>query len=899
MSLINKVVNTWRTLFGKARLERELDEELRGAAAALEDRYRARGMADDEARRAARLALGGVEPVKDAVRDVRAGVRLETFFSDVRYAARTLRKSPAFTAAAILSLALGIGANTAIFTCINAIVLRPLPVDRPDALVDISVRRKGERAGYISFPMYRDIAERQQVMTGIVATAGETPYRVTIPSPPDRATEVDNVRVSFVSGNYFSVLGVTPAIGRVFTPDDDRDPDSAATAGSVVVLSDGFWDRQFGRDPAVIGRTILIGRTRATVVGVTPRGFVGEIIGNAADGWVPLTAWSSRDDLDNRRGTFTAFFGRLKPGVTDAAAQAGLTVLFQQLLKAEALQQAPEDHAIALESAASGLDFSLRRTYLTPLFIVMGMVALVLLIACANIANLALARASARTGEISVRLALGCSRARLVRQLLTESLLLSIAGAAAGLLVSRWAVQSLARMVFRGPVALRLHLDPDARVFAFLAFLAVATAVIFGLVPALRSTRVDLAPALKGLRRGSGGAPRQRAGRLLVVGQVAMSLLLLVGAGLLVRSFQKLHAQDYGFVPEHVLVFDLAHNAADRTPPAMSAVEKGARERVLAIPGVQSASFSGILIFSPSDIGAPFSIPGQPAPPGGAPRTARYNSVSPGYFETVGMRVMEGRAFEDRDNAVDAPGVTVVNQSFARQFFPQGAVGRTILFGNGPSAKPLEIVGVVADAKYNDLRAAAKPLYFLPYAKMTRSLRSLEVRTEQPAAAVAGPVREALLAVTKDIMIRRVIPLTEQVDQSLAAERLLLRLCLVFGALALLLACVGLYGVIAYSVAGRTTEIGVRVALGATPFGIMRGVLRETLLLVVAGIVIGIPASLATGQMLVAFLYGLTPRDPGTVAMATAILLGAATLAAVLPALRASRVDPNVALRYE
>jgi predicted permease len=898
MSLINRIVNTWRTLFGKARLERELDEELRSAAAALEDRYRARGMGADEARRAARLALGGVEPVKDAVRDVRAGVRVETFLADVRYAARTLRKSPAFTAAAVLSLALGIGANTAIFTCLNAIVLRPLPVDQPDALVDISVRRRGERAGYLSFPMYRDIAARQQVLTGIVATAGETPYRVTIPAPPDGATEVDNVRVSFVSGNYFSVLGVAPAIGRVFTPDDDRDPDSAATAGSVVVLSDGFWDRQFGRDPAVLGRTILIGRTRATVIGVTPRGFVGEIIGNAADGWVPLTAWSSRDDLDNRRGTFTAFFGRLEPGVTEAEAQAGLTVLFQQLLKAEALQPAPEDHAIALQSAASGLDFSLRRTYLTPLIIVMGMVALVLLIACANIANLALARASARTGEISVRLALGCSRARLVGQLLTESLLLSIAGAAAGLLVSRWAVQSLARMVFRGPVALRLHLDPDARVFAFLAFLAVATAVIFGLVPALRSTRVDLAPALKGLRRGSGGAPRQRAGRLLVVGQVAMSLLLLVGAGLLVRSFQKLHAQDYGFVPEHVLVFDLAHNAADRTPAAMSAVETAARERVRAIPGVQSASFSGILIFSPSDIGAPFSIPGAPAP-GGAPRTARYNSVSPGYFETVGMRVMEGRAFEDRDNAVDAPGVTVVNQSFARQFFPQGAVGRTILFGNGPSAKPLEIVGVVADAKYNDLRADAKPLYFLPYAKMTRSLRSLEVRTQQPAAAVAGPVREALLGVTKDIMIRRVIPLSDQVDQSLAAERLLLRLCVVFGALALLLACVGLYGVIAYSVAGRTTEIGVRVALGATPFGIMRGVLRETLLLVVAGVVIGIPASLAAGQLLVAFLYGLTPRDPGTVAIATAILLGAATLAAVLPALRAARVDPNVALRYE
>jgi macrolide transport system ATP-binding/permease protein len=380
---------------------------------------------------------------------------------------------------------------------------------------------------------------------------------------------------------------------------------------------------------------------------------------------------------------------------------------------------------------------------------------------------------------------------------------------------------------------------------------------------------------------------------------VAMSLLLLVGAGLLVRSFQKLHAQDYGFNPEGVTIFSLGHNAEDRTPPAMLAVEKAARERVLAIPGVQSASFSGIMIFSPSDIGSGFSIPGRPVPAGAPSPVARYNSVSPGYFETLGMRLLSGRLLEERDNGVEAAGATVVNQSFARQFFPDGAPGNTILFGRGPSAKPLEIVGVVADAKYNNLRKDAEPLLFVPYAKMTRSLRSLEVRTQQPPAAIAGPVREALSSVTKDIMIRQVIPLSDQVDQSLAAEQMLLRLCLLFGALALLLACVGLYGVIAYSVAQRTNEIGLRVALGATPLGIMRGVLRDTLLLVVLGIAIGIPAALAAGPLLVSFLYGLTPRDPATLALATGILLAAATLAAALPALRAARVDPNVALRHE
>ncbi len=914
MSLFSRLSSTWRTLFRKSSLERDLDDELRAALDTLVDRYVAEGMSEEAARRAARLLLGGVEPIKDAVRDERAGVQIESMVSDIRYAVRTLRKSPAFTAAAIVSLAFGIGANTAIFTFINALLFRPLPVRDPSSLVEMSATRKGGDA-YVSFPMYRDIAERQHVLTAIVATAGETSTRVTVPVGAGSSSEVDNVRISFVSGNYFSVLGLDPAAGRLFSPDDDRNPDSAATAGSVVVLSDAFWERQFGRDPTVIGRTILIGRVRCEVIGVTPRGFVGEVIGNAADGWVPLTTFSPREDLDNRRGVFTAYFGRLKPGVGLREAQASLTVLFQQLLAAEGLTKAPpEQSSIVLQSAAAGLDFSMRRTYLKPLFIVMGMVAAVLLIACANIANLLLVRASTRAGEISVRLALGCSRPRLVRQLLTESVLLSLMGAAAGLLVSRSAVQSLGEMALRGPVGLRLNLSPDVRVFAFLAVLSVATAIAFGLAPALRSTRVDLAPALKGLRRGGGAIGRQRASRLLVVGQVALSLILLIGAGLLVRSFQKLHQQDLGFTTENVLIFSLGHGPADRTPAAMAVVEKTARERVTAIPGVQSASVSGMLIFSPSDIGAPFTIPGHESP-SGEPLIARYSSVSPGYFETIGMTMIAGRSFEERDDEVDARGVTVVNESFARRFLsgrPADAIGRTIALaadpgrgklsplGAGPArSKLFDVIGVVHDAKYNNLREPAKPLFFLPYAQLTRSLRSLQVRTTQPLAAIASPVREALSGVTKDIMVRGVVPLSEQVDQSLAAEQLLLRLFVLFGGLALVLACVGLYGVIAYSVAQRTTEIGVRVALGATPASIMQGVLRDTLVLVVIGIAIGIPATLMSGRLLVTFLYGLTPRDPFTLGVATFTLLACAAVAAALPALRAARIDPIVALRYQ
>ena len=893
MPLPARLSHLWRNLFRKTAVERDMDDELRAAEETLRDRYASQGMGEAEARRAARLAVGG-EPVQDAIRDVRIGVRLETLLGDVRYALRALRKAPAFTLAAVLSLALGIGANTAIFTFINALALSPLPVTDPSALVEIAPR--GSDATIISFPMHRDLAARQQVLTGIVATAGETPVRVTVPSASGgAATEIDNVRISFVSGNYFSLLGVAPAAGRLFLPDDDRDPSSEDGGGSIVVLSDAFWARQFGRDPGIVGRTIAIGRTAARVAGVTPPGFAGEVIGNAADGWVPLTAWSSREDLDNRRGTFTAFFGRLKPGVARREAETQLTALFRQLRAEEGIQKAPEQASIELVPAQAGLDFSLRRTYLRPLFIVMGMVALVLLIACANIANLLLARGAARAGEIGVRLALGCSRPRLVMQLLVESALLSAAGAVAGLFISTVATDSLARMILRGPVGLRLRLEPDARVFAFLAVLAVATTVIFGLAPALRATRLDLAPALKGLRRGSGQATRQRAGRTLVVGQVALSLLLLVGAGLLVRSVQKLYAQDLGFRPDGVLIFSLAGGPADRTPAVMAATERAALERVRAVPGVQNASFSGMLMFSPSDIGARFTIPGAES---AEPLTARYSSVSPSYFATVGMTIVQGRPLEDRDNHVSAAGATVVNESFARRFFPAGAVGRSILFG-GRDGQRLEIVGVVRDAKYNSLRTAAKPLFYLPYAKMTRTLRSLEVRTAQPISRMAGPVREALSSATKDLMIRQVLPLSDQVDQSLAAERLLLRLCAVFAVLALLLACVGLYGVIAYSVAQRTAEIGVRVALGATPSSIMRGIMRETLVLTAAGIAIGIPAALASGTLLISFLYGMTPGDPVTFALAAATLLSAATIAAALPARRAARVDPALALRAD
>ncbi len=888
-------------LFKTRRRDAELNDEIEMHLDLLADEYVRRGLSRADARAAARREFGGVEPMKEIYRDQRGLPIVDALVKDLRYGARMLRKSPGFTSVAVLSLALGIGANTAVFTFVDAILLRALPVPHPRELVQIRAQRRGD-FGLLSFPMYRDLRDRQQVFADIAAGAGEMAFRLTMPDRDGSSSsaELDNMRVSLVSGNYFAVLGVRPSAGRLITPDDDRNPDSSAS-GSVVVLSDLLWDRQFGRDPAVLGRTILIGRSACKVIGVAPRGFFGEVVGASPAAWVPLVPFSSPDDLDNRTGTFTSYVARLKPGVTRDRAKAAMTVLFRQLLKAEGrVRDHIEDHTIALDEAAAGIETPLRRTYATPLRLVMAIVALVLLIACANVANLLLARAAARRGEIGVRLAIGCSRARLVGQLLTESVMLSALGALAGVGVAYWGTLALRRMVSVGPAPIQLDLTPDARVLVFLAAAGVITGIGFGLVPALRATRVNLAPALQGARRGDADTPsKQRLSRALVTAQVAIALLLLVGAGLLIRSLHNIHNVDWGFRPERVVVFDLAHNPQNRAPAALADVAWRVYERIKQVPGVESASVSGIMLFSPSDIGAGLTIRGY-TPAAGERVAPRYNSVSPGYFETVGMRLLDGRGIEDRDVRTGTA-VAVINESMARRYFAGArAVGHLFQIGRGANAgTPVEIVGVVRDSKYNDLRKDAEPMFYVPFGQIPRTVRSVEVRTAEPIAVITPAVRQALADVSKDLMLRRVLSLSDQVDQSLAAEWLIMRLCSFFSVLALLLACVGLYGVMAYSVTQRTGEIGIRMALGATGPSILWLVLRETTRVVVAGVAIGVPLALASTRLVSAFLFGLTATDPGTIALATALLLAAAALAAYLPARRAAAVDPIVALRYE
>jgi predicted permease len=905
------------SLTGRRR-DAELTDEIQAHLELLAEEHRRRGMSAAAARAAARRDFGGVAQIEETYRDQRGLPVVETVLQDLRYGIRMLRKAPGFTSVAVLSLALGIGANTAVFTFIDALLLRSLPVPNAQELVEVTAQRRGAFAA-LSFPMYRDLRERQDVFTGMFATNGETPTRLTIPAATGGASaQLDNMRVAFVSGTYFAVLGVRPVLGRLLTEDDDRQPEISETVGSVIVISENFWRQQFGRDPGVLGRAVVVGRSRCTIVGVVSAPFVGESVGAAAMGWVPLVPFSDRSELDNRRGAFASYVARLRPGVSRDGAQAAMTRLFQQLRTADDGVRGPNgvdttasaDYTIVLSPAATGIDLGLRRQFGKPLRIVMIIVALVLMIACANVASLLLERATSRRGEIGVRLAIGCSRGRLLRQLMTEAVLLSALGALAGAAVAYAGTQGLLRLVDSGAVPLGLDVMPNRSVLAFLIVTSLLCSIGFGLVPALRAIRVDVAPALQGARRGSGGRARGRVGRALVIAQIAASLVLVVTAGLLIRSLANLHGVDYGFVPDKAVIFDLAGGDASLEPAMMAAQARRVYQAVGQVPGVRSASVSSALIFSRGDATVPLTIRGYTPSPDERP-AARFNLVSAAYLETIGMTLTSGRSLSDEDR-LGRPLVAVVNEAMARRYFPAGgAVGgvveidarraatRTPGSTTGAFGQPIHIVGIVRDAKYNNLREAAKPLIYLSIEQFPRNLRSLEVRTDAPLSAVVGPVRRALSQGSPEHMVRRVVSLSDQVDQTIAAEILVMRLCSLFGGLALLLASVGLYGVLAYAVAQRTSEIGIRMALGATARSVRWLIVRETWRTVAIGVAVGLAASLMSTRLVASLLFGLTATNPGSIVSAVIVLAVAAALAATVPVRRAVRVDPMVALRHE
>ena len=841
---------------------------------------------------------------------------MSNVFGDLRYALRIFRNSPGFTAVAVLSLALGIGANTAIFTLLDAVVLKMLPVKDPQELVvfgqgmgrgingeDDPVSRSNV---LYSYPLYKDLRDGNAIFQDLAAidSMDHTVYMRDSTAQPDAQPEAANARV--VSGNYFEVLGIQPLLGRLIQPSDD------VTAGAhpVVVLTHGYWQRRFASDPSIVGRSLLLNGQAYSVIGVAPKGFRGETVGRDADIFAPLAMQQEisrfQPMLDNREMSFLLLLGRLKPGVTVEQASAATTLEFQQALRAEAGGELSPDRErrlaqrrVEIVPAQQALS-SLRRDYEQPLFLLMGVVGLVLLIACANVANLLLARAAGRRKEVGVRLALGASRGRLVRQLLTESLLLAGAGGLAGLLIAPWATQLLVRMVYASAEAIPLNLDPDARVLGFTLAVSMLTGLLFGLAPALRATRLDLAPTLKVQSRGTvGETSRFTLSKGLVVTQVALSLLLLVGAGLFVGSLRNLRSLNLGFRPEKLLLVAIDPRGAgysEEKPERLTELYRKIRERMQAIPGVESASVSFMPLLSGARRSSSAQVEGY-TPGKDEPNNVRQMHVTPGYFETVGMTLAEGRVFDERDRTGGAP-VAIVNQKFAQRYFAgRSALGGHIGF-DGKTTK-IEIVGVARDAKYNEMREEEPEMVFMPVYQEPQMLQSVEVRTRGDTAALSGEVKQALAEVDRNLPVRSVITMDVQVDRALQQERLMTNLTTFFGLLALLLASIGLFGVMSYAVSRRTSEIGIRMALGAEQRSVLWMVLRESLLLVVIGAAAGLVAAYASTRLLANLLYETSPTDPVAFAVAAAVLLGVAALAAYIPARRAARVNPMVALRYE
>ncbi|HEX7175815.1 MAG TPA: ABC transporter permease [Pyrinomonadaceae bacterium] len=813
-----------------------------------------------------------------------------TFFQDVRFGWRRLKASPGFTAVAVLSLALGIGANTAIFTLVNTVLLRPLPVAEPERLASVYPVARDEEVGAFSYPDYRDFRDRNEVFTGLFV------HRFA-PMSLSREGQSERVWGYLVSGNYFDVLGVSAARGRTFLPEEDVAP----LRHPVVVVSHASWQTRFGGDPNLIGKTVQLNGHPFSVVGVAPEGFQGSETAYTPELWAPMMMqpviepgfdWLEKRDNHNLFAT-----GRLKPGVTYEQAVASLNILARQLGE----EYPDTNEGMTMTLTPPGLIHPiLRGPVIGFTGALMGVVALVLLIACTNLANLLLARAADRRKEIAIRLALGASRLRLVRQLLTESVLLALMGGAAGWLLALWVVDVVT--AFKPPVnfPLTIDLQIDWRVFAFSLVASVLTGIVFGIVPALQTTNPELVPALKD-GAAQGGARRTRLRSALVVAQVALSLVLLVAAGLVVRTLQHVQTMSPGFDPEGALTMSVDVGLQGYDEARGRQFYRQLLERLRALPGVESATAADFLPLSLNYNAMPVFIEGQPAERGANVPTAMNSSVATDYLKTMGIPLVRGRDFGERDRE-DAPRVVVVNEAFARRYFPGAdpvaeAIGHRV--SSDAEGPWYEIVGVAGDGKYFGISEAPRPFIYLSLGQRYSSNASLVVRTKGDPRAMIAAVRGEVRGLDESLPVFDVKTMTEHLGISLFPARVAGALLGAFGLLALTLAAVGIYGVMSYSVAQRTHEIGVRVALGARPRDVLGLIVRQGMTLAVVGIVLGLLAAFAAVRALGNLLYGVGATDPLTFAGVTLILASVALAACLIPARRATKVDPMVALRYE
>jgi len=914
-----------RRFFRRDRTERQLDAELRYHLERQTADYVAAGMSAEEARHRARLEFGGLDQVKEECREVGAATFLETLLRDVRYGLRMLAKSPGFTAAVVITLALGIGANTAIFSLANALLLKKLPVKDPGQLVILTwaARKQPEslmftgssgssdpRSGrelmnVFSYSMFKGIRNRTRTLSDLFVFAPLGRVNIN-----DRGSGHSGIAIT-VSGNYFAALGIQAAAGRLLVESDDQ-----ADAPCTAVISYRFWQAAFGGDPSLPGRAATLNATPCTIVGVTPRDFQGlQYLGftSAPDLTVPIVQgeqigrWEFGGQLpllsaDKRWGL--QIMARLKPGVSEQKAQFETNSIFQQMLPTEWTSMAKEAGLpeLVLLPGSKGPNF-MAQFFAKPVTILTVVVTLLLMIACANVASLFLARGAARRREFTVRLALGAKRSRLIRQLLTESVLLVSLGGAAGFLLAWWASRYLVGFL---PIStsfmnVGLNVSPDLRVFAFAAGISLFSGIMFGLGPASQASRIEISAALKESTLWSGRTPgktRLWSRKLLVTFQLAISLLLVVAAGLFVQTLQNLKSTDLGFDPRNVLVFDLSPSANGYTMEKLVLFYNRLLERLNAIPGVVSATASSDVLISEVAATGWNDIEIEGSPSSGKRMSTSTNYIAPRFFETMRIPLLAGRGPQIGDTA-SGPKVAIINATFARKYFPDTSpIGRRFRWQG--EKEWMEVVGIVGDVKFYSVRAEPPPIAYLPFLQNPWiSDMSFEARVAANTAPVVKGIYSAVRALDPDLPVVEMRTQEEQIDSSLNTERLFAKLAGLFGALGITLACVGLYGIMAYSVSRRTGEIGLRMALGAERNGILWLVLKQSLFLVLLGLAAGCLLALATTRFLASVLYGVAATNPVTLGMGTLLLLLVAMLAAWTPARRATKVDPMVALRYE
>jgi predicted permease len=919
MNWLTNILAGLKSLFARERSEQELDEELDSYLEASAAHKQNIGMSPEAANRAALVELGSRYSVKDKVWSTRWESILDNLVQDLRFAFPQLIKTPGFTAVTLLSLALGIGANTAIFSLLNAVILRPLPIPQAQQLVLFGHGRSVGSTGGLpdgstdlfSYPFYRELAARTPSFSGVIAVNSvQMGSHISVDG-----NNAEHVNIDLVSGSYFNVLGVVPTLGRVIEESDDRSPGT----GTVAVARYGWFQSHFQGNPAAIGESVRIQGHDYTIIGVTSPGFVGISSATPTDLWIPLSmekevspGWNGLSDHDFRS---LYIVGRLKPGVSLAQATASTNFLFRQIIQSQYLGDRPSGHDLSqLQRAHVELSFApgglprLRIQFTGPLVILMGIVLLVLLIACANIANMLLARGVARSRELAVRQALGATSRRIIVQLLTEALVLAVAGAALGIVVAWRASHLLLALASQGAKAVPLDLTPDYRVLGFTLSMTVLTALLFGVAPALRATGLELTPSLKDGRGVSTAFARSTLSRFLIVGQIALSILLLACAGLFLRSLRNLTHVDLGFDPRHVLVFSLDEYAANlQLDGRLIQLQEQIEQNVQSLPGVQAASFS-MFTFNQSEWSDSVLVEGVSRTRENGEEVL-YNVIGNQYLKSLGVPLLAGRNFTPQDNA-ESPHVAIVNETFARRFFPSGtALGRRFCICDSDSVHrqshpfDVEIVGVVRDARYVRLGESPQMAAYFPYAQRIQYFGNLSVRSTNSPEVLVPAVRRAIAEVNPNIAVGQPVPLADQVQGSIANQRLIGMLSAFFAIVAVLLAAIGIYGLVSYSVIRRTTEIGIRLALGAQKRALLWIVFRESLLLLCIGLVVGLPMALATVLSVATFLrsqlFNVSVADPFVFIAATCVISAVMMLSAWLPARRVSSVDPLIALRSD